>query len=878
MAAAAAMRAAMTAEGWGLGCVGSSSASSSCAARLRAELLAAAAASPGPAATSRAPISAPSSFSSFSFHISIGASARQRDRRLLADVVAIETVRGRQSDGATWHPLEHVADLAGRRAAALCGSGSRSRSTSRCRASQQELLCPDWKSRLARHLQGEDDTCHVFSLRRLAGGIGRRGELQRRRVRALPRAMAKVGTTDLRSPPPRRRRRRPHQQTTNLHLGMLEKSEEKRDWESMMREIEKGKSATKVLQARREKLSKGMLVGALMRFKQLRYWQLLPRDQSRGPTPFLSSISVCIVICRNNFGNGGELLLRFPSELSTGRMILSFVVPRLLESGLHPLCVALRKYLGGAILWTLWTLRNSAVRRAERLTPLKICEWMLAHSKQWEIIQQDFNTLISAYAKLGKWKEAEAALKKMNARGLSPTVGTYTALIDAYGRSGQATKGEDVLRSMEAEGLWPTAMTYQTLIQGYGRVGDTANAERVFREALGDDEVQADGDQTDANADRLTDEELSKQQHKEGERPTAWAQHAKQPVDAQFFNTMIDVYTKTGMKESALFLFRDMQRRKVMPDKVTYDTLINMYAKEGDHVKAEEVLREMQQAGFSPNTVTMTGLLSAYGKSGRVEEASGVFNELLQLKLRPTVRTWGALINACCQAGEWEQAEEVYRKMKASGCHPNLVVVSTLIKGYMKCGEIKKAEAFVENVKSMGLEPDAMLWTTLIGGYAKAGDVRKALSSLKLMEAAGFPADAATYNVVLAMYGDCQEYEAAAGVFEEMVARGFRPEEGAKRSLLRACKDEEQRQDAMLLLQDHGGVTFPQMPAQEKEEFLGRMWNEDQPGSLGQADGGEGGARSQSETVSVVEASDTWVLLAEEREEEDGSGLEVLSL
>eukprot|EP00244_Chara_vulgaris_P003175 TRINITY_DN15704_c0_g1_i2.p1 TRINITY_DN15704_c0_g1~~TRINITY_DN15704_c0_g1_i2.p1 ORF type:complete len:205 (+),score=52.86 TRINITY_DN15704_c0_g1_i2:3-617(+) len=196
--------------------------------------------------------------------------------------------------------------------------------------------------------------------------------------------------------------------------------------------------------------------------------------------------------------------------------------------------------------------------------------------------------------------------------------------------------------------------------------------------------------------------------------------------------------------------------------------------------------------------------------------------------------------------------------MKASGCRPNLVVISTLVKGYMKCGEMRKAEAFVENAKAMGLEPDVTLWTTLIGGYAKAGQVSKALSLLKSMEAAGFQADAATYSVVLAMYGDCQEYEAAAGVFEEMVGRGFKPDESVKRSLLRACKDDEQRQDAMLLLQDHGGVAGLQMPEQGKE-FSGRTWTEDRPGSLEQVEGterGESGARSQSETVNVFEASD----------------------
>ena len=60
-----------------------------------------------------------------------------------------------------------------------------------------------------------------------------------------------------------------------------------------------------------------------------------------------------------------------------------------------------------------------------------------------------------AYERIGEWEKAEEIFKDMLARGLQPTVVTFSALISAMQKGGQPERAQELYEDMLERGLKP---------------------------------------------------------------------------------------------------------------------------------------------------------------------------------------------------------------------------------------------------------------------------------------------------------------------------------------------------------------------------------------------------------------------------------------
>ncbi len=70
-----------------------------------------------------------------------------------------------------------------------------------------------------------------------------------------------------------------------------------------------------------------------------------------------------------------------------------------------------------------------------------------------------YNTTISACGRARDFTSALALLREMDARGVAPSVVTYSAAITAAGHAGEWRAGLELKAEMEARGVAPNAFT-----------------------------------------------------------------------------------------------------------------------------------------------------------------------------------------------------------------------------------------------------------------------------------------------------------------------------------------------------------------------------------------------------------------------------------
>jgi len=109
-----------------------------------------------------------------------------------------------------------------------------------------------------------------------------------------------------------------------------------------------------------------------------------------------------------------------------------------------------------------------------------------------------YTVVISAYARRGRAKEAEAILKEMLSNEISPNTYTFNAVMDAWSKSGAEDAPEQCRRILDGlkrtsgsirsqtgeRTLEPDAFSYTILMDTYAARGQASEAEGLLKEML----------------------------------------------------------------------------------------------------------------------------------------------------------------------------------------------------------------------------------------------------------------------------------------------------------------------------------------------------------------------------------------------------------
>lgn len=215
------------------------------------------------------------------------------------------------------------------------------------------------------------------------------------------------------------------------------------------------------------------------------------------------------------------------------------------------------------------------------------------------------------------------------------------------------------------------------------------------------------------------------------------------------FNTLIDVYGKTGAWEEAVAVLDALEAQGIEPEVRTYNTVIIACNQSSRASEALRVYERMLAAGAQPTATTYTALISAYGKAGQLDAALQIFQDMVSRGCERNVITYSSLISACEKVGRWELALQLFQEMHLEGCRPNVVTYNSLIAACAQGAQWEKAQELFEAMQAKGCRPDSVTFGGLIAAYDRAGHWRRGLAAFEQMRSMNCRPDTVVYNTVI---------------------------------------------------------------------------------------------------------------------------------
>lgn len=229
------------------------------------------------------------------------------------------------------------------------------------------------------------------------------------------------------------------------------------------------------------------------------------------------------------------------------------------------------------------------------------------------------------------------------------------------------------------------------------------------------------------------------------------------------YGTLIDAYSKGGMRKQALVWLGEMCKQGVEPDEVTMGVVVQTYKKAGEFRKAEEFFKKWSSVSIddaadeaksqtSYSLYTYNTLIDTYGKAGDFKQASETFARMLREGVAPDTVTFNTMIHVCGNCGCLEEVESLISTMEEIRCFPDTRTYNILISLYSKSDDIGSATKYFLKMKAEGLVPDIVSYRTLLYAFSIRKMVGEAEALIVEMGERGLEIDEYTQSSLTRMY------------------------------------------------------------------------------------------------------------------------------
>ncbi|KAG9457020.1 hypothetical protein H6P81_001528 [Aristolochia fimbriata] len=157
-------------------------------------------------------------------------------------------------------------------------------------------------------------------------------------------------------------------------------------------------------------------------------------------------------------------------------------------------------------------------------------------------------------------------------------------------------------------------------------------------------------------------------------------------------NSFITIYSKCGIIEDALKIFRSTNHKDV----ITWNSMICGYAHHGFGVEALDLFAEMKYSGLKPNEVTVVGVLSACSHAGLVSEALDLFGSIFRdYNIVPNEEHYTCMVDILCRVGKIKEAKDFILKMPFE---PSPMIWRTVLRACKENGHLALGEEAGERI------------------------------------------------------------------------------------------------------------------------------------------------------------------------------------
>ncbi|XP_010544194.1 PREDICTED: pentatricopeptide repeat-containing protein At1g09190 [Tarenaya hassleriana] len=193
-------------------------------------------------------------------------------------------------------------------------------------------------------------------------------------------------------------------------------------------------------------------------------------------------------------------------------------------------------------------------------------------------------------------------------------------------------------------------------------------------------------------------------------------------------NALLDYHCKCGELETAVSLFKQMQRKNV----VSWNTMISGSAVNGKGELGIDLFNEMINEGvITPNVATFLGVLACCSYTGRVDRGRELFALMRErFNLEPRTEHYGAMVDLLSRSGRIREAFEFLRVMPVEA---NAAMWGSLLSACRSHGDVELAE--IAAMELVRIEPlNSGNYVLLSNLYAEEGrweDVEKVRTLMK---------------------------------------------------------------------------------------------------------------------------------------------------
>lgn len=220
-------------------------------------------------------------------------------------------------------------------------------------------------------------------------------------------------------------------------------------------------------------------------------------------------------------------------------------------------------------------------------------------------------------------------------------------------------------------------------------------------------------------------------------------------------------------------LFRT--EKLVHPDTNSFDIVINHLCKTDNLDTALGLFRDMDRMNCKPSRLIYNNLIGSLSNANRVDECQKLLGEMMESGVRPTDFTYNSLFGCLCRRENIEGAIGMLKEMRVNGHEPWIKHTTLLVKTLCKHGRVAEASNFISSMVQEGFLPDIIPYSAAIDGFVKVQEVDRALQLFRDIDARGYCADVVAYNIIINGLSKAGRVLEAHGVLNEMQEKGIIP-------------------------------------------------------------------------------------------------------
>ncbi|WMV21384.1 hypothetical protein MTR67_014769 [Solanum verrucosum] len=346
-----------------------------------------------------------------------------------------------------------------------------------------------------------------------------------------------------------------------------------------------------------------------------------------------------------------------------------------------------------------------------------------------------WNSLIRAYARAHKFRNAFSLFNDMLHSEIMPDNFTYACLVKASSENFDLHSLRVLHGRVVLSGLQLDFICSSQLVSAYSRLGCIADARKVFSGIAGPDLV--------------------------------------------LWNSMISGYGGLGELEKGIELFSEMKIMGVRPDEYSMVGLIMTIDDPSVLNIGEAIHAFCLKLGVESNDHVSSLLVSMYSRCKCMGSAFSVFDSLVE----PDLVTWSALISGISLCGDSVKALDFFREMNMKGGKADASLIATVLTA---CSQLANVQPGIEThgyAFRHGYHSEVMVSSALLDMYSKCGFLELGYQVYETMVFKNI----VSYNSIISSLGLYGLASQAFEIFEKAVEEGHKPDEATFSALLCAC-------------------------------------------------------------------------------------------